>query len=977
MAPPTRGLSKSRNAFSLLRYLFPNTHRRARERYLGFRHERVPQLRLRAQSGIYHALVRRQQRKQERREARRDILARFRKSLGRTHIASLLRRSIGKSRILRAVYGPSQYVGGRQPRGTKRATSKAPSEEMANYGAVRIPGARRDKVKGYLQAANELRRSYQSTIQQKLQENMGEGGTPGDWPDVEIVRSGNEEMLLFPSYARKHVRRKTLPGETARDQPGTNESIEAPHSSGDSEYWKREWERYEDANAIVDVDVRGWIYAPHSGPMSRKNRLLIAVARRLSGVYAPSTSPTTSRPSSLGPTNRIPDDTPSRHEDELAAREAENIARRGQREADAAVRGGYSSSLSKGETPTGSRSTSPTRTLAMSVDSEDEDPAHRSMIKRQSWNEPANMTREEQAAANDLLMTRLGPFMNMPTVNVPITVFFFNEEKSVSKSVTTDDSGHFNLRAALDFIPDQVKVLASEKLSALEDVLVTDHKGVSLISDIDDTIKHSAISSGAREIFKNTFIRELSDLTIKGVKEWYGRLAHIGVKLHYVSNSPWQLFPLLRSYFSMAGLPPGSFHLKQYSGMLQGIFEPAAERKRGSLDRIMSDFPERKFILVGDSGEADLEVYTDVVMEHPGRILGVFIRDVTTPVKKGFFDQAVSNTLPDSMITREGRINRSPVDSSTDSPKRRPALPTRPYSMMDSRSAAGDLIDFTDDSEAKQNTLGPSHAEELRTLETNGKQAPPTKPNKPSSLRNFSTSTITQSTNHERISASSDTETQGAVKKKPPPPPATRRSTKAPENTNTNNADSTAQPPTRAPFSSTQQNQAPPPHPLSRTNTSTSTSSRTDEGYIAAARRQMNNAYEALPAIRAQSPTRTLTSSSDSGSLSAERNPPLPARRNISSYPAAAARWATGADTYNLPGGGTGQLGAPSASQDGAPYDKKLEIWRRRWARAEEIMHKRKVVLRSWRVGGDVADECIRLVKQELERQERERERER
>jgi phosphatidate phosphatase APP1 len=71
--------------------------------------------------------------------------------------------------------------------------------------------------------------------------------------------------------------------------------------------------------------------------------------------------------------------------------------------------------------------------------------------------------------------------------------------------------------------------------------------------------------------------------------------------------------------------------------MLQGIFEPADERKRGSLDRIMADFPEQRFVLVGDSGEADLEVYTDIVMANPGRALAVYIRDMTTPDKK-FFD---------------------------------------------------------------------------------------------------------------------------------------------------------------------------------------------------------------------------------------------------------------------------------------------------------------------------------------------------
>jgi phosphatidate phosphatase APP1 len=196
------------------------------------------------------------------------------------------------------------------------------------------------------------------------------------------------------------------------------------------------------------------------------------------------------------------------------------------------------------------------------------------------------MSKEELAIAHHHLMHRLKPFMSMPLAGTPITIFFFNDQKSQSKTVNTNDSGHFNVRASLDFVPTHIRVLASEHLSATEPVHITEARGISLISDIDDTIKHSAIASGAKEIFKNTFIRELRDLTIQGVKEWYTKLYSMGVKLHYVSNSPWQLYPLLQTYFSLAGLPPGSFHLKQYSGMLQGIFEPAAERKRGSLERI-------------------------------------------------------------------------------------------------------------------------------------------------------------------------------------------------------------------------------------------------------------------------------------------------------------------------------------------------------------------------------------------------------
>jgi phosphatidate phosphatase APP1 len=835
-----------------------------------------------------------------------------------------------------------------------------------------------------VRAANELRQIYQEQITQKLQASDTDGGMPGDFPDnMDIVRNGDEELILFPTYARRHTNRNRS-NHSASRPPGTRDSVESPHSTGDADYWRREWEKYEDANAVVDVDVRGWIYTPQRGPLNRKNRLLLAVARRLSGVYATAPSPTASRQSSQAPADRTRlEDTASSHEDEIAAREAENIAHHGQMEAEAAVKGSYSQI----NHDRGSRTGSPARSHTIS-EGEDYDPRRQqSLTKRQSWNEPANMSREELNAANEMLLARLRPFMSTPTSHTPITVFFFDDERSVSKPVTTDDSGHFNLRAALDFVPTQIRVLASDKLSATADVLIIEGRGVSLISDIDDTIKHSGIASGAREIFKNTFIRQLGDLTIQGVKEWYTKMASMGVKLHYVSNSPWQLYPLLRSYFALAGLPSGSFHLKQYSGMLQGIFEPAAERKRGSLDRIMNDFPDRKFILVGDSGEADLEVYTDVVLEHPRRVLGVFIRDVTTPVQKGFFDHAVSHALPDSRVSSKdgSRLGRPPrprddVDA-RDARESRPALPARPKTEH-LEKAAEDLIDLSDEPDPNSGDvrqLSPPNGNHV-----GGKGQAPAKPNKPSSLRNFSSTTSSMASMSAptpgRLSTS-DTESQRLQKKQPPPLPRPRRggagASASAASTAPDRSESSVAPLSRAPFSSARQNQesdptrqatttsssTPPRSSVSRTDTSTSVSSSSydEAGYVASARRQIASAYNALPAIRSSSPPR---GSADQTGISSE-NRPNP-RRGLSSYPAAAARWATGA-TGGDPAAG-GDAGAP-----GAPYDKKLEIWRRRWSRAEEVLQQRGVVLRSWRVGGDVVDECVDLVRRETERVERER----
>jgi phosphatidate phosphatase APP1 len=490
------------------------------------------------------------------------------------------------------------------------------SGKLPLEGSERI--SKRKKLAGYLKAANELRQSYQQSASERWGARHADDyddteGIPGTFPDVSVVRHGHEELILFPSYCKRHHKRK-------RSVQLAQSTGSASGEGNDAEWWKQEWDRYEDDKAVVDVDVRGWVYSPHRGPMTRRNRFLVGLARQLSGVPAPkSEAPTSSEGSPPGSLLERHKAAEALRDQERIDREAEDILRKGEDEQEIASRGGYSEDPKHRSYGKGTQS--PQRRSGTNTPTDHEPLGSGQLNERSSWNLPADMSPEELAKANTNLMARIMPFMTNPLVSTPITVFFYDDKRSQSKTVTTDESGHFNLRAALDFAPTHVRVLASENLSATEEVKITEPKGVSVISDVDDTIKHSSIGSGAREIFRNAFIRELGDLTIDGVKEWYNAMYNMGVGFHYVSNSPWQLFPVLVTFFQKAGLPPGSYHLKQYSGMLQGIFEPVAERKKGTLERIMNDFPERKFILIGDSGEADLEVYTDVVLAHPGRII--------------------------------------------------------------------------------------------------------------------------------------------------------------------------------------------------------------------------------------------------------------------------------------------------------------------------------------------------------------------
>ncbi|KAK9767150.1 hypothetical protein K7432_003273 [Basidiobolus ranarum] len=159
-------------------------------------------------------------------------------------------------------------------------------------------------------------------------------------------------------------------------------------------------------------------------------------------------------------------------------------------------------------------------------------------------------------------------------------------------------------------------------------VNLVEPEGVSVISDIDDTIKHSNVFLGAKAVLSNTFLKELT--SVSGMANIYHYWWLKGVSIHYVSNSPWELLPTLESFFHQHTFPVGSAHLKLMD-RIGKLWQPADVGKREAIIEILKDFPKRKFILVGDSGELDMELYAGLARQYPDQIIKIFIRDVTTP----------------------------------------------------------------------------------------------------------------------------------------------------------------------------------------------------------------------------------------------------------------------------------------------------------------------------------------------------------
>jgi hypothetical protein len=154
--------------------------------------------------------------------------------------------------------------------------------------------------------------------------------------------------------------------------------------------------------------------------------------------------------------------------------------------------------------------------------------------------------------------------------------------------------------------------------------------GLSVVSDIDDTIKITEVRNREATL-RNTFLRKFQPAP--GMAEFYQRLARErGAQFHYVSASPWQLYEPLSDFVRSNGFPAGMFALKEFrwkNRTALNLFADPEKFKPTVIEPLLKRFPKRRFILVGDSGERDPEIYGALARKFPDQIERIYIRDVT------------------------------------------------------------------------------------------------------------------------------------------------------------------------------------------------------------------------------------------------------------------------------------------------------------------------------------------------------------
>jgi len=152
--------------------------------------------------------------------------------------------------------------------------------------------------------------------------------------------------------------------------------------------------------------------------------------------------------------------------------------------------------------------------------------------------------------------------------------------------------------------------------------------GTSVISDIDDTVKVSEVLD-RKALMANTFLRPFR--AVPGMAALYSGWAGRGAVFHYLSSSPWQLFQPLHAFLKKEGFPRGTVHLRHFrwtDSTFFHFFKASDEHKLFHIAALLKTFPSRRFVLVGDSGERDPEIYGQAARDYPGRIAHIAIRRV-------------------------------------------------------------------------------------------------------------------------------------------------------------------------------------------------------------------------------------------------------------------------------------------------------------------------------------------------------------
>lgn len=240
----------------------------------------------------------------------------------------------------------------------------------------------------------------------------------------------------------------------------------------------------------------------------------------------------------------------------------------------------------------------------------------------------------------------------VPDIKIAITV------GDQTHHTTTDQEGYYHLQVDHKWEPNSTglwstaiqQIVDCEHVSAEQSTITsrfltpTTTAEFGVISDVDDTIMYTEVTQLLTTLKLTFFSNARTRTPLAGVAAFYQALQtgnHLATSpaynpIFYVSSSPWNLFDMLEDFIELNDIPLGPILLRDLGFDENKFLASGHGHKLDKVRRLMHAYPDLPFVLIGDSGQQDAELYANAAEEFGERIKLILIRDINPQVTDDF-----------------------------------------------------------------------------------------------------------------------------------------------------------------------------------------------------------------------------------------------------------------------------------------------------------------------------------------------------
>lgn len=234
---------------------------------------------------------------------------------------------------------------------------------------------------------------------------------------------------------------------------------------------------------------------------------------------------------------------------------------------------------------------------------------------------------------------RVGLTITLPNHNILKAItdgngYFKVEENVENLKALTNEDGWLSFELSYNGVNIK-RTIQNENRFPGELLIPSEKAQFAVASDIDDTILHTGVVSMLKwkVVYNSVFKHAKNRLPLEGAADFYHKLQR-GISgentnpIFYVSHSPWNLYRYLELFLRQNNFPKGPVLLRSMSNILKKKAQDEKPQKQKEILNLLKTYPNLPFILIGDSGEHDPDIYIEITEEFPDRILAIYLRSV-------------------------------------------------------------------------------------------------------------------------------------------------------------------------------------------------------------------------------------------------------------------------------------------------------------------------------------------------------------